>query len=235
MPTDQDVKNGDPLPEDEGTEDQDPARPGASPPRRRPTRALIAWLAVVLPLVLMGFVLAGVLLLRSGPSLFSRRCVVEVPQGGQCAQVYPFPGGAGQVIDCLPPGTEVKVFEDISGENLQWYQIVSYAYDFGPLEVTRASPRGPADEAGLQFGDVVLRIDDMDVTATPLNVASGYLLGRVGQSVTLVVGRSGDEVVLEVVPRAPAPDGGGSLGVGVRGGLFQGDAGHIGAPALLCD
>jgi hypothetical protein len=144
-------------------------------------------------------------------------------------------GGTGQVTDCLPPGTEVKVFEDISGEDLQWYEIVSYAYDSGPLEVTRVSPGGPADEAGFQVGDVVLQIDDMDMSVTPLNVASGYLRERVGQSVTLVAGRNGGEVVLNVVPRAPSPDGGGSLGVGVKGGLFRGDAGYIGAPTLLCD
>jgi hypothetical protein len=210
-------------------------RPGASPPRRRLSRALIAWLAVVLPLVVIGFILAGVLLLRSGPSRFSRRCVVVAPQGGQCARVFAFPGGAGQALDCLPPGTEVKVVENISGESPGWCQIASYAYDSGPLEVTGVSRGGPADEAGLQVGDVVLRVDDMDMTATPLNVASGYLRERVGQSVTLVVERDGGEVVLEVVPYAPAPEGGGSLGVGVRGGLFQGDAGYIGAPALSCD
>jgi C-terminal processing protease CtpA/Prc len=135
----------------------------------------------------------------------------------------------------LPPGTEVKVREKISGESLGWYQIVSYAYDSGPLEVTGVSAGGAADEAGLQVGDVVLQIDEMDMTATPLNVASGYLRERVGQSVTLVVGRDGGEVVLDVVPRVPAPDGGGSLGVSVKGGLFQGDAGYIGAPALSCD
>jgi hypothetical protein len=196
---------------------------------------LIAWLAVVLPLVVVGFVLAGVLLLGIGPSLSSGRCVVDAPQGGQCAQVFANPGGTGQVIDCLPPGTEVRVFEDISGEDLRWFQIVSYAYDSGLLEVTGVSAGGPADEAGLQVGDIVLQIDDMDMSVTALNVASGYLRERVGQSVTLVAGRNGGEVVLDVVPRAPSPAGGGSLGVGVKGGLFQGDAGYIGAPALVCD
>jgi hypothetical protein len=235
MSTDKDNQNDNTLPEGQGAEDQETAGSGAPAAKRRPSRALIAWLAVVLPLVVIGFVLAGLLLLGSGPSLFSRRCVVDAPQGGQCARVYPFPGGSGQMIDCLPPGTEVKVFEDISGEDLQWYQIVSYAYDSGPLEVTGVSPGGPADEAGLHVGDVVLQIDDMDMSVTPLNVASGYLRERVGQSVTLVAGRNGGEVVLNVVPCAPSPGGGGSLDVGVKGGLFQGDVGYIGARALLCD
>jgi hypothetical protein len=183
MSTEGDNQHDSTLPEGQGTADREPAGPGAPAAKRRPSRALIAWLAVVLVLVLIGFVLAGVLLLGIGPSLFSRRCVVDAPQGGQCAQVYPLPGGAGWVIDCLPPGTEVKVFEDISGEDLHWYQIVSYAYDSGPLEVTTVSPVGPAEEAGLQVGDVVLQIDDMDMTATPLNAATGYLREGVGQSV----------------------------------------------------
>jgi S1-C subfamily serine protease len=71
------------------------------------------------------------------------------------------------------------------------------------LQVVRG---GPADEAGLQTGDLVIRIGDRDV-ATMDDVYRFLTEWPAGKPVTVTVLRLGQQLAIDVRPSEAAPDG----------------------------
>jgi regulator of sigma E protease len=88
-----------------------------------------------------------------------------------------------------------------------------------PPVVGRLSPHGPAEVAGLQAGDRILRIDGQDVSHWGDVVAA--IRGRTGQTVVLQVDRAGSPFTFQVIPEGVA-EGGATVG---RIGIAVGDAG----------
>ena len=73
--------------------------------------------------------------------------------------------------------------------------------------VAGVSPGGPADESGVETGDIIVAIDDADLTgndaSTPTNLLVGYMAGvDPGESVALTVLRDGDEHELTIEAQA---------------------------------
>jgi carboxyl-terminal processing protease len=57
----------------------------------------------------------------------------------------------------------------------------------------------PADEAGLQPGDAILRADDIDLTGMDLIEAVLYVRGPEGTAVTLLIERNGEQFEVEII------------------------------------
>lgn len=73
------------------------------------------------------------------------------------------------------------------------------------LRIVRMKP-GPARDAGLQIGDVIVSVNDEEVAGAGFERTVGVLLGPVGSSVHLVVHRGEQELLFDVVrARLSAP------------------------------
>jgi predicted metalloprotease with PDZ domain len=105
-------------------------------------------------------------------------------------------------------GTEVPNYDQIFGYagyrlDKVTRQLPSLGVNFNPTEqglvVTNLAPDGAAARAGVMTGDVLLKIDDTSLRATPgggISIAS-ILQGKIDQTVKLNIKRGGDEKTLE--------------------------------------
>jgi S1-C subfamily serine protease len=63
--------------------------------------------------------------------------------------------------------------------------------------VTDVAPDSPADQAGIEPGDVIVEVDGLDVS-NPEDVREGVRRNEPGDSIPVVVDRGGDKVQLDV-------------------------------------
>ncbi len=81
----------------------------------------------------------------------------------------------------------------------------------GPVRLAAISAESPAQQAGLQPGDVVVAFDGQPVASS--QQFRDLTQAHVGEPVQLTVQRSGAEVNVALTPRATPPQGQGALGV----------------------
>ena len=74
-------------------------------------------------------------------------------------------------------------------------------YNTGICTITRVFLDSPALEAGLKKGDVLVKVEDIDVTATTMQDAVDIMRGEIGQPVNITV-RRGDQLLDFVIVRA---------------------------------
>jgi carboxyl-terminal processing protease len=74
----------------------------------------------------------------------------------------------------------------------------------GRLEITQVNPAEPADQAGLQAGDAVVKVDDWELQQdTTYKEVSLMIRGPEGSTVHLTVQRGGEVLEFDVVRKAP--------------------------------
>jgi carboxyl-terminal processing protease len=76
---------------------------------------------------------------------------------------------------------------------------ISASYETMMCTISRVFSGSPALAAGLHKGDVLYKVDDLDVDATTLNDAVAIMRGEVGESVHIQVLRNGDLLDFDVV------------------------------------
>jgi S1-C subfamily serine protease len=85
---------------------------------------------------------------------------------------------------------------------VSWQSVTSRVASYYSLPVkegvlvTRVSANSPASQAGIKTGDVIVRIDDLAVTAE-MPFVNVLMRHRVGDRVKIVVNRSGNELTVE--------------------------------------
>lgn len=81
------------------------------------------------------------------------------------------------------------------------------------VQVLEVSDDTPAAQAGLEVGDEIINIGGQEVAE--VTQVQKLISEAAGETVSVVVSRGGEEVTLEVAPRANPPEGEGPLGIGL--------------------
>lgn len=75
---------------------------------------------------------------------------------------------------------------------------ISGSYLTGDCTISRVFDNGPAREAGIHKGDILRKVEDLEVTVYTLNDAVDIMRGEPGKPVTMVVERNGEELTFTV-------------------------------------
>ncbi len=88
--------------------------------------------------------------------------------------------------------------------------------DAAPVQIVAVAPDSPAQQAGLQPGDVIVAIDGEEITG--LQNVIDVITQNAGREITLTLQRGEDEVTAALRPRLPAetPPGQGATGVQIQ-------------------
>ncbi len=81
----------------------------------------------------------------------------------------------------------------------------------GQVEIGEVQPGSPAAMAGLQAGDVILRLDDQEINV--VNDVSTYTRSHLGTEIAMTVRRGTEPLTMRMTPRPEPPAGEGPLGV----------------------
>jgi regulator of sigma E protease len=77
--------------------------------------------------------------------------------------------------------------------------------------ISRVETGSPAEAAGLQEGDLVLRADDVEITTAEILIE--YTHAHLGEPIVLEVQRDNQSLEIAVVPRAEPPENEGPMGI----------------------
>lgn len=99
------------------------------------------------------------------------------------------------------PESFAKMWEDDEGEYAGVGIQIMGDYTTGLCTISRVFLDSPALEAGIRKGDILIKVDDLDVTAATLNDAVSIMRGEVGKTVNMQIMRD-DQVLDFVVARA---------------------------------
>lgn len=94
-----------------------------------------------------------------------------------------------------------QMWEEDQGEYAGIGIQIAASYVTMMCTITRVFSDSPASEAGLRKGDILSKVNDMDVTAENLNDAVNIMRGTVGETVNVQVLRD-DQLLDFVIPRA---------------------------------
>jgi len=91
------------------------------------------------------------------------------------------------------------------------------------VQIAAVAPDSPAEQAGLQAGDVILAIDGQPITGID-NVVSA-IKSNAGREISLTIRRGGEEITTSLRPRLPEeiPPGQGATGVQIQPYIGEGD------------
>ncbi len=90
-----------------------------------------------------------------------------------------------------------------------------YTVDEMRVYITEIAPNSPAEAAGLQTEDVIVKVNEQSVTM--LEQISEAVDQNLGTPITLTVSRGEEELGITLTPRVNPPEGEGAMGVGLMG------------------
>lgn len=96
----------------------------------------------------------------------------------------------------IPPDLAAVLREDTTGEFEGIGAFVEEAPE-GGVQIIRVFEEGPAEQAGMEAGDIVVAVDGQDVTGMILNEALLLIRGEAGTTVRLTVFRMEEDEMLE--------------------------------------
>jgi len=83
--------------------------------------------------------------------------------------------------------------------------------------ITQVSPGSPASSAGLETGDIITALNDMEITS--LDQLIETINENVGQEITMTVERDEQVQTIALTPRENPPEGEGAVGIGLSNPL----------------
>ncbi len=97
----------------------------------------------------------------------------------------------------IEPSVAAIIAEDATGEFEGIGAYVDMSED-GKVEIVRTFEDGPAKQAGVLAGDLVLEVDDVSIVGITLHEAINLIRGPAGSEVTLLIEREGEDELLEI-------------------------------------
>jgi carboxyl-terminal processing protease len=97
----------------------------------------------------------------------------------------------------IEPSVAAILAEDSTGEFEGIGAFVDMSED-GKVEIVRTFENGPAEQAGVLAGDLILEVDGVSVVGTTLYEAIGLIRGPAGSEVTLLIERAGEDEPIEL-------------------------------------
>lgn len=98
----------------------------------------------------------------------------------------------------MPPERATAFSEEISGE---FFGVGAYlSQEHGIIRIDRVMPGLPAEQAGIQDGDIILAVDGEPTVGLSLSQAVSRIRGPKGTEVVLTIERKGEEDSLEIRP-----------------------------------
>jgi carboxyl-terminal processing protease len=97
----------------------------------------------------------------------------------------------------IEPSVAAILAEDATGEFEGIGAFVDMSDD-GKVEIVRPFEDGPAEQAGIQAGDLVLEVDGVSIVGSTLYEAIALIRGPAGSKVTLLIERAGEDELLEI-------------------------------------
>lgn len=94
-----------------------------------------------------------------------------------------------------------ELMQSISGEYSGVGAVLSQNYETHLVTITNVFRDSPAEEAGLQDGDILFQVDDHEITSEDLSQVVAWIKGEEGTEVVLHVMRDGEELELTAVRR----------------------------------
>jgi regulator of sigma E protease len=79
------------------------------------------------------------------------------------------------------------------------------------VEIMDIAPGSPAALAGIQTGDIILKVNDIDITS--MDVLSQIVADNLGKEVTITLQHDGQNSTLSLTPRTDPPAGEGAMGI----------------------
>jgi carboxyl-terminal processing protease len=101
----------------------------------------------------------------------------------------------------LTPAEAADFREELAGEYVGIGVVISENAGADAVEIVRVFRGTPAEEAGLEAGDIILAIDGADARGLGLDVVSARVKGKAGTSVHLKVGRGDASLEYTIVRR----------------------------------
>lgn len=94
-----------------------------------------------------------------------------------------------------------ELMQGISGEYSGIGAVLSLSYETNAVTITNVFRESPAEEAGLEAGDILYQVDGHEIADEDLNQVVAWIKGEEGTEVTLHVVRDSEELELTAVRR----------------------------------
>ncbi len=94
-----------------------------------------------------------------------------------------------------------KISQDLNGR-IVTIGIESVMDSSGYIYITDVYPDSPAQNAGIQRGDMIVKVEDLDISADTYEQAIAMMDGETGTKVKIVVRRQADDIELDITRRA---------------------------------
>ncbi|MBQ3108124.1 MAG: S41 family peptidase [Clostridia bacterium] len=91
-----------------------------------------------------------------------------------------------------------EYMKDLSGEYVGIGVTITLA-ETGGAEIVSVNSGGPADKAGVQIGDILVAVEDEDVTSCALTEITERVLGKEGETVSLTFLRGAERLTFDIV------------------------------------
>ena len=143
---------------------------------------------------------SGGALVNAEGELLGLNTVIATSGGGSDGIGFAIPVSTVQSVadQIIETGSVAHAYLGVGGQTVdpQVARMYGLSVDEGAV-IAQVEPGSPADEAGLQQGDIVIAVGDRDISSFP-ELAGTIQSETVGDTVTLTVVRQGEEVPVEV-------------------------------------
>jgi membrane-associated protease RseP (regulator of RpoE activity) len=143
----------------------------------------------------------------------------------------------GEEIGWIPKGGIVQLRGYVAPPafGMPRYEISHFSLNDGDVRIVSIAPDSPAQQADLQVGDIILQLDNLEVSSA--SEVRQYIYAHIGDQITFHILRDGQRLIESVYVRKETerPSSQGPIGMGLRGGVAEVEIeGYITTSGVSC-